>query len=93
MTAHAASAATPPSNAPAYAQLSSQRSEAAARQSATEISNRYGTILGGANLEVQRVDLGERGIFYRVRVPATSRADASQLCANLKAAGADCLAL
>jgi hypothetical protein len=88
-----ASAATPLSNAPAYVQLSSQRTEEAARQSALQIANQYGPLFKGANLEVQRVDLGERGIFYRVRVPANSTADANQLCSSLKSAGGDCFTL
>ena len=83
----------PLSNAPAYAQLASQRSEEAARQSALELANRFGPLFKGANLEVQRVDLGQRGIYYRVRVPANSAADAAQLCTNVKAAGGDCITL
>ena len=88
-----ASAATPLSNAPAYVQLSSQRTEEAARQSALQIANQFGPLFKGANLEVQRVDLGERGIFYRVRVPANSTADANALCNSLKSAGGDCFTL
>lgn len=77
-------------SAPAYVQLSSQRSEEAARQTAQNIVARFGPLFGGANLEVQRVDLGERGIFYRVRVPADSLQSANALCNNVKAAGGDC---
>src|SRR5690606_23291832 len=73
--------------APAYIQLSSQRTEEAARASAQEIVNRFGPLFGGGNLEVQRVDLGERGIFYRVRAPAASLSDANTVCNNIKAAG------
>jgi len=79
--------------APAYVQLSSQRSEEAARQSAENIARRYGVLFGGANLEVQRVDLGERGIFYRVRVPANSLESANNICTNVKAAGGDCFTM
>lgn len=79
--------------APAYVQLSSQRTEDAARQSAQNIVNRYGSLFGGASLEVQRVDLGERGIFYRVRVPANSLESANAICTNVKAAGGDCFTM
>lgn len=96
--------ATPPAQQPAaatasggaasaYVQLASQRSEEAARQSAQAIATRYGVLFGGANLEIQRVDLGERGIYYRVLVPANSRETASNICANVKAAGGDCILL
>lgn len=80
-------------SAPAYVQLSSQRSEEAARQTAQSIASRFGPLFGGANLEVQRVDLGERGIFYRVRVPADSLQSANTLCNNVKAAGGDCFTM
>lgn len=81
------------SSAPAYVQLSSQRTEEAARQTAQTIASRFGPLFGGANLEVQRVDLGDRGIFYRVRVPADSLQSANTLCNNVKAAGGDCFTM
>jgi hypothetical protein len=80
-------------DAPAYVQLASQRSEAEARQTAAALVNRYGPLFGGANMEVQRVDLGARGIFYRVRVPANSNEQAANICTNVKAAGGDCIVL
>ena len=87
-------AAAPTGNtAPAYVQLSSQRSEEAARQSAQEIANRFGSLFGGASLEVQRVDLGDRGIFYRVRMPANSLQTANTICSSVKANGGDCFTL
>ncbi len=79
--------------AASYVQMSSQRSEEAARQTAQQIATRYGVLFGGANLEIQRVDLGERGIYYRVLVPADSRGTATNICANVKAAGGDCVVL
>lgn len=81
------------SPAPAYVQLSSQRTEEAARQTAQSIASRFGSLFGGANLEVQRVDLGERGIFYRVRVPADSLQSANAICSSVKANGGDCFTL
>ena len=91
--APSAPAASAGSEAPAYVQLSSQRSEEAARATAQQIVARYGPLFGGANLEVQRVDLGERGIFYRVRAPAGSLAEANTICTNVKAAGGDCFTM
>ncbi len=79
--------------APAYVQLASQRSEADARQSAQNMVTRYGPLFAGANLEVQRVDLGTRGIYYRVRVPAASLEQANLICTNVKAAGGDCFTM
>ncbi|WP_152558282.1 SPOR domain-containing protein [Devosia sp. LC5] len=82
-----------PNDAPAYVQLASQRSEAEARQTAQAMVTRFGPLFGGANMEVQRVDLGARGIFYRVRVPANSLQAANDMCTQVKAAGGDCFTM
>lgn len=79
--------------APAYAQLSSQRSPEVAQQIANDLTARYASLLNGARLEVTRADLGSRGIYYRVRVPAASRAIATQFCSSVRASGGDCLAM
>jgi hypothetical protein len=88
-----AAAAPSGSNAPAYVQLASQRSEEDARATATQLASRFGSLFGGASLEVQRVDLGERGIYYRVRVPASSLQNATQICSSVKANGGDCFTM
>jgi hypothetical protein len=80
-------------DAPAYVQLASQRSESEARQTAQAMVTRFGPLFGGANMEVQRVDLGAKGIYYRVRVPANSIQDANTICTNVKAAGGDCFTM
>ena len=38
-----------------------------------------------------RADLGEKGIYYRVRVGPFNDGDAARLCGDLKAAGGDCI--
>lgn len=72
-------------------QVSSQRSEAAAQATFKDLQSRYPGILGNYQLNVQRADLGDRGIFYRARVGPFSPADAQHLCNDLKAAGGDCI--
>ncbi len=76
--------------APAYVQLSSQRSELAAKQTITVLQSRYSSQLSGKQLEVQKVDLADRGIFYRVRMPAQSLEDANSVCGEIKSVGGDC---
>ena len=85
-------AAAPPAGtpAPAYVQLSSQPSEAAAVQSANEIVRRFGSLFGGASLEVQQTEVAGVGTRYRVRVPAASAQAANQICASVKSNGGDC---
>jgi hypothetical protein len=86
----AAPVAPSASGAPFYVQLSSQRSEAAARATATDLTERLASVLGPIELEIQRVDLGDRGVFYRVKAPASSLTAAKDLCNQVKVAGADC---
>ncbi len=46
----------------------------------------------GANKSIQRADLGQKGVFYRLRAGAfESRADASEFCDALKADGGQCI--
>ena len=78
--------------AAAYVQLSSQRSEADAQASLRNAQSRWGNLLGGSQLEIQRADLGQKGVYYRVRVPASSLQQATQICASIKAEGGDCFA-
>lgn len=76
-----------------YVMLTSQKSEEEARQTAATIVSRFGPLFQGAALEVQRVDLGGKGIYYRVRVPANSFDDANAICTDVKNAGGDCFVI
>ena len=71
-------------------QLTSQRSEAQAKQAFDSLKGRFSNVLGTAQPDIARADLGDRGVFYRVRVVADSRGDADELCGSLKSAGGDC---
>jgi hypothetical protein len=41
--------------------------------------------------DVQKADLGAKGIYYRVRVGQPTRDQAVALCEQLRTAGGDCL--
>ncbi|EFO29758.1 sporulation domain-containing protein [Roseibium sp. TrichSKD4] len=71
-------------------QVTSQRSEAAARNAYQGLQRRYPGVLGNVNAVIVRADLGDRGTFYRARIPANSRGAAFNLCESLKSAGGDC---
>lgn len=71
-------------------QVSSQRSADAARASYANLQRRFGSILGGRGADIRQANVPDRGVFYRVRVPAGSRSDANSLCERLKAAGGSC---
>ncbi|MCP5002125.1 MAG: hypothetical protein GY933_26220 [Hyphomicrobiales bacterium] len=71
-------------------QISSQPSEAAARASYENLSQRYASIIGGKGVDFQRADIPNRGVFFRVRIPAGSKDSANSLCARYKSAGGSC---
>ncbi|MEZ5840164.1 MAG: SPOR domain-containing protein [Hyphomicrobiales bacterium] len=73
-------------------QVSSQRSEDQARAAYAGLQRKFPSVLGGEAPDIQKADLGERGVFYRVRVgPMASRDEANAFCGKLKAAGGDCI--
>ena len=74
-----------------HVQLSSQRSEAQALDAFQGLKARYPSLLGSATPNVERADLAEKGIYYRLRVgPMASREEAVAMCEELKAAGGSC---
>ena len=73
-------------------QLSALRSEDAAQTAWSRIQSSAPDLFVGANLDIQRADLGARGVFYRLRVGSFSdRAAAKGFCADVKATGKDCM--
>src|SRR5262249_17977715 len=97
-------AAAPPAAVPAAAdatesasdgymvQLSSQKSEAEAHSSFRGLQARFPNELSGLQPVIRRADLGSKGVFYRTMVgPFASAHEASQFCANYKAAGGQCV--
>ncbi|MBN9021037.1 MAG: SPOR domain-containing protein, partial [Rhizobiales bacterium] len=72
-------------------QVAAQRSEEAASSSYRDLQRRFPSILGAFQPQIVRVDLGEKGVYYRVRVGPFAGNDATRLCNDLKAAGGDCL--
>jgi len=75
-----------------YVQIAAQRSEAEAQATLANAQSRFGSLFGGAQPYIQRADLGQKGIYYRIRVPASSLQDASAICSSIKANGGDCMA-
>jgi hypothetical protein len=73
-------------------QLSSQKSESEAQASFRSLQAKFPNELGGRQPIVRRVDLGNKGVFYRTMVgPFASAHEANQFCANYKAAGGQCM--
>ncbi len=77
-------------SAPAYVQLSSQPTQGDAQAAVKAMNAKYGALFGGNKLTIQQVDLGQKGVKWRVRLPAASLADATSICAQIKSQGGDC---
>jgi len=72
-------------------QLSSQRAPEAAWSVWKKLSAKYDSLLAGTDPLVYKADLGDRGIYYRLRVHKISSHHAARsLCAKLKARGTAC---
>ncbi|MGH7032553.1 MAG: SPOR domain-containing protein, partial [Stellaceae bacterium] len=73
-------------------QLGAVRSEAAAREAWQRLKAEQPDILGKLALATPRVDLGTKGIFYRVQAgPIADGAAAERSCAALKTRHVGCL--
>ncbi|WP_153769309.1 SPOR domain-containing protein [Labrenzia sp. CE80] len=71
-------------------QVTSQRSETAARDAYSSLQQRYPSILGSQSAVIVSAAIQDRGTFYRARIPMGSRNEALSLCESLQAAGGDC---
>lgn len=79
-------------NGPYVAQLSALQSEAAVNQAWRRYSSRAPQLFGPAHLDTQRADLGQRGIYYRVRAGYfADRANATRFCERIRQMGQDCI--
>lgn len=71
-------------------QVTSQRSASAASDAFAGLQRRYPGVLGNRNAVIVSADLGDRGVYYRARIPTNSREEANRLCESLTAAGGEC---
>ena len=75
-----------------FVQLASVRSDGGAREEWARMQRAHPDLLGDLELSVQSADLGERGIFFRIRTgPFPNRATAQDMCWQIKAAKLACL--
>lgn len=97
----ASSAAAPPvstgavsfsPSGPYVAQLAALQSEAAVEQAWRRFSTRAPTLFAAARLDMERADLGARGVYYRVRAGYfADRAAAARFCDRIREFGQDCI--
>jgi cell division protein FtsN len=99
-TPPATSTSKPASTAPAsggggfLVQLGAFTSEDQAHSHATQIVGKHADLLNGLNQDIQRADLGAKGVYYRLRFgPFGSRKDATDKCSALKSEGQECVVI
>lgn len=89
-------ASTPASSAgggSAMLQIGAYTSEDVAKSAWTSFQARHAATVAGATLNIQRADLGDKGVWYRLRVgPFADKSAAASVCEKLKAEGAGCFA-
>lgn len=77
---------------PAYIQLGAVREAGAATGEWARLTRQMPDLLGSRTLQARRVDLGSKGVYYRLQTgPFAQRSDAQRLCDQIKARGAGCM--
>jgi hypothetical protein len=77
---------------PYVAQVAALQSEAAIEPAWTRLASRAPGLFAHAALDVERADLGQRGIYYRVRAGYfADRANAHRFCERVEQMGQDCI--
>ena len=76
-----------------FVQVASLRSQNEANNLWDKLTSNIGDVISSSYYaDLKRVDLNERGIYYRLRVGGLAGKDAAQnMCAQLKARGQDCI--
>jgi cell division septation protein DedD len=83
-----AAAATTTGEAGMFVQIAARNDQAAAMAAFADLQQKYSNVLGNHSPSVRKVDLGEKGVWYRLLVgPMANKAEADKLCEDLKTAG------
>lgn len=73
-------------------QIGAFRSEAEADGQWSRLQGKLGSYVEGKSEDIERADLGDKGVYYRLRIgPFASSDEAKTYCAGLKERGTDCL--
>jgi cell division septation protein DedD len=73
-------------------QLGAVKAPEMAKQEWDRIKRQNSDLVGALSVSVDRVDLGERGVFYRIHAgPIADAAQAERVCAQLRRRGVGCI--
>lgn len=73
-----------------FIQVASQPSVEGAQKTYASLSQKHAGVIGGRGVDIKQAEIAGKGTFYRVRIPAGSKADAANLCTKYKSSGGSC---
>ena len=74
-------------------QVASVKSEDVAKSTWARLQSAHGDSLANLRMQAVRVDLGDRGVWYRVQAGPLDEKQAHSVCASLKSRKADCVSV
>ena len=74
-------------------QLASSKSEDVAKSTWARLQAAHGDVLASLRMQPARVDLGDKGVWYRVQAGPLDEKQAHSVCSTLKTRKTDCVAL
>jgi len=72
-------------------QLASSADQSKAQSMMESLQQKYATELMGVSLQLERADLGSRGVFYRIQGRNLTEDNANRICSALRQKKAGCL--
>lgn len=74
-------------------QLASAKTEDAAKSTWAKLQAAHGDVLASLRMQPTRVDLGEKGVWYRVQAGPLDEKQAHSVCSSLRSRRADCVVI
>jgi len=74
-------------------QIASVKNEDVAKSTWARLQSAHGDVLANLRMQAVRVDLGEKGVWYRVQAGPLDEKQAHNVCTSLKGRRADCVAV
>ncbi len=74
-------------------QIASVKNEDVAKSTWARLQSAHGDVLASLRMQPVRVDLGDRGVWYRVQAGPLDERQAQSVCSTLKSRKADCVAV
>ena len=73
-------------------QVASVKNEDVAKSTWARLQSAHGDVMANLRMQAVRVDLGDKGVWYRVQAGPLDEKQAQSVCGTLKSRKADCVA-